>query len=483
MTELQKLTPHDWQEVDIQKIVKSTSPAAGALVVSAPGAGKTLVAVEAIIRLQPKTVLIVAPPSTHWSAWHRTLLRQGVDLPFYRLVGSKAKEYMAKLMWGEPGVYITSAQWFTRQKWGGIVPDMAIIDEIHMLGKYGNKGMKALCGFSRTKGLYSPVRIGLSGTPWRNSFENAWSIVKWIEPSKVNSEFWVWRRSACDGQWNNFAPQNFLVTGEKNPGKLASSLTCFISHSQRLNCCEFHPEGFLAGLAEPIRIERDLEMTPKQGLFYRGMEKSYFGWLTSPGDNGRVPVVAELPIVARGMLRFCALALPSLDQEQNKLFFRDETESPKIEQLLHDLGGMDGKRVLILTHSKQFADLVQKRVTEAGYNIAAWTGGLTQKRRDAILDGFLSGELDAIVGVIAAMGTGTDGLQEAAYNLVFMSVDDDSSNNTQGVARLDRLGQKHQVVIAEYRMLNTFDVGHLGRQLQRQLDLNRTLQSFKVVEE
>ena len=81
------------------------------------------------------------------------------------------------------------------------------------------------------------------------------------------------------------------------------------------------------------------------------------------------------------------------------------------------------------------------------------------------------------------MGTGTDGLQEAAYNLVFMSVDDDSSNNTQGVARLDRLGQKHQVVIAEYRMLNTFDVGHLDRQLQRQLDLNRTLQSFKVVEE
>lgn len=471
-----KLTPRDWQQADIDKIANSLTEDVGALVVSAPGAGKTLVAVEALRAKNPKTVLIVAPPSTHGSAWERTLVRQGVTLPMTRLVGAGATEKLKALEKGVPGVYITSAQWFTRQKWGKIHPDMVIIDEVHMLGKYGNKGQRALNGYANSKGLVSKWRLALSGTPWRNNFENAWAVVRWVEPDKVNPVYWAWRASECVGVYDHFAPQNLRVTGERVPGKLASSMTCLISHSQRGHCCDYHPNGFLADLPEPVRIERDLDMTRAQSSFYHSMEKTYFALLTSPNpETGIVPVVAELPIVARGMLRFCALALPSFDEEGERLYFSPDAESPKIDQLIQDLAALDGKRVLVLTHSAQFAKLVEERVGDAGYSIVAWTGALTQRKRDRALKDFREGELDVIVGVIAAMGTGTDGLQEAAYNAIFVSVDDDSSNNTQGVARLDRLGQTHQVTIMEYRMKNTFDVGHLSRQIALQLELNKTI--------
>lgn len=467
---------YDWQRADVEKATALISPEVGAIVVSDPGAGKTVVATEIIKALKPEVTLIIAPPSTHGSAWARTLKRQGVADQVKPLGGDKrGKANFEDLKWGKPGVYITSAQWFTRTEWRGIDLDAMIVDEIHMLGKYGNAGQKRLVGTRSKPGVTAPIRIGLSGTPFRNNFENAWSIARWIEPKAVMDEFWLWRRLKCAGKYSHFAPQNWEVTGEANPGELASSLTCYIAHFQRGNCCSYHPEGFLAHLPEPVRIERDLKMTTEQAKFYRSMENSYLGYLTTPGDQGKLPVVAEFPITARGMLRFCALGLPSFDPDREKLFFTEDCESPKLDALIQDLDNLSGKRALVLTHSQQFADVAAKRLTDAGFRTVSWTGKLSKTKRDRALAEFLADELDVIVGVISAMGTGTDGLQEAAYNVMWLSVDDDASNNIQGIGRLDRLGQKHQVCMIEYRMENTFDVGHLSRQIQKQLDLNKSL--------
>lgn len=471
-----RLTPYDWQQADIDEMVARITPAAGALVVSAPGAGKTVVTVEVLKALAPEVTLIIAPPSTHGSAWLRTLRRQGVADEIKPLSGTKpGQRNWEDLKWGKPGFYITSAQWFTRQEWKGIDLDAMVVDEVHMLAKYGNAGQKKLVGTRSLKGVTAPIRIALSGTPFRNNFENAWTIARWVQPDAVSNEYWQWRITDCIGKYDHFAPQNLRVTGEREEGKLVTKFRCFISHSQRENCCEYHPNGFLGHLDAPIRIERDLPMTAAQGKFYRSMEASYLGYLTTPGDDGKVPVVAEFPITARGMLRFCALGLPSFNQETETLFFEEDCESPKLDAMIDDLQGLDGKRVLVLTHSKQFAKVAAKRIAASGFTSLSWDGDLSKKKRDEAVAQFTRGEIDVIVGVISAMGTGTDGLQEASYNVMWLSVDDDASNNVQGIGRLDRLGQTHQVVMFDYRMEKTFDVGHLDRQIQAQLALNRSL--------
>lgn len=472
------LTPYDWQQADIDKICSHLTPEVGALVVSAPGAGKTLVATEAIRRLNPEIVLIVAPPSTHANAWEKTLRRQGITAPISTLIGTaRGRKAWEALKWGIPGIYLTSAQWFSRQDWQHIAIDMVVFDEIHMVGRYGNVGQKKLLGTARKRGLWAPMRIALSGTPFRNNFENAWTIARWVEPKACPKDYWIWRMQDCKTVYDHFAPQNARVVGELVPGALASRLTCYISHAQRSRCCDFHPEGFLAHLEEPIIVNRDLTMTKAQGEFYKGMEQHYIAYLTQPDSEGKLPIVAELPIVARGMLRFCALGLPSFNQDTEKLYFEEDAPSPKLDAVIQDLHALDGKRVLILTHSAQFAEVATERLKKAGFRAALWRGGLSKKMRDEVLEDFKEGRLDAIVGVISAMGTGTDGLQEASYNVMWLSVDDDSSNNIQGIGRLDRLGQEHQVTMIVYRMLGTFDVGHLPKQIQQQLDLNKSLKA------
>lgn len=475
MTDTQ-LTAYDWQQADIDHMIATIKEDTGALVVSAPGAGKTLVAIEALRHFAPEVTLIIAPPSTHLSAWARTLKRQGVADSVKPLLNTaKFKNNFEDLKWGIPGVYITSAAWFTRQDWKGVTVDAMIVDEIHQLGRYGNAGQKKLVGTRAKPGMTAPIRIALSGTPFRNNFENAWTIAKWVQPDSVPPEYWTWRITECVGTYDHFAFQNLKVTGEKEPGKLASRLRCYIAHSQRDNCCSYHPNGFLADLPEPVRVERDLKMTSDQAKFYHSMENTYLGYLTTPDENGKLPVIAEFPITARGMLRFCALGLPSVDPDTEKLFFKDDCPSPKLDALIEDLNNLDGKRALVLTHSAQFAEVANKRLVGAGFQSVAWTGNLTKKRREAALAAFISGELDVIVGVISAMGTGSDGLQEAAYNVMWLSISDDPSDNVQAKARLDRIGQKHQVTSIEYRMEKSLDVGHLDKQLVRILELNKSL--------
>jgi hypothetical protein len=459
------------------------------LITSAPGAGKTLVTAEIIKGLDVNTVLIIAPQGTHLGAWRKTLVRQGVVKAenFHILIGNdKGKKAFANLQWGIPGVYITTWQWFARQKWGHIRPDVVVADEIHYAGSYGIATSRKLIGDSKNPGLSATYRIGLSGTPWRNKFENAWVITKWIEPAIQDLDFWTWRLYKCATKADPFAPQGRKVIGEKVPGELVNSLSCYIVHWQRERCCAYHPNGFLADLPEPLRIERIVEMTTAQGKFYREMENSLASSLISETGE-RMTVNAEQFIVARNMLRRCALALPNArtetvfnkktqeEEERVRLYFEADAPSPKIDALIDDLPSYEGKHTLILTHSKQITSVAVDRIAQAGYTVKAWTGDTTKREREEILAEFTSGELEIIIGVIAAMGTGTDGLQEVCYNLSWLSYDDDASNNTQGIGRLDRLGQSRQVVVRDYMSDRTIDVGFAGKKMQQVIDLEQSL--------
>lgn len=481
------LTPYDWQQADIDRCVRSMSHEVGALITSAPGAGKTLVGTEVAKGLGARTILIVAPQGTHNSAWRRTIVRQGLfeDKDVHILIGTaKGKKAFAHLMWNLPGVYITTPQWFARQSWKKFAPDMVIFDEVHLAGAYGIATQKQLHALGKVK-----YRLGLSGTPLRNKFENAWSIVRWIEPSKIMDDYWVWRLVKCATKSDPFAPQGRAVTGEKVPGELFNSLTCYIQHLQREACCAYHPDGFLAHLPEPLHLEVRVPMAPAQRKFYREMENALASsLLDDTGDVVRVH--AEQFIVVRNMLRRAACALPyaeeyeAIDSEGNtvlrtRLKFADDTVAPKVDQLVSDLPTYEGKHTLVLTHSKQIARLAVARIAAAGYNVEGWHGEVSKKRRDDVLALFVSGDVEVIVGVISAMGTGTDGLQEVCYNLSWLSRDDDASNNIQGLGRLDRLGQSQRVVVRDYVSEETIDVGFYGNQMSRVIELEQSLRLVK----
>lgn len=469
------LTPYDWQQADIDYCVANMSEEVGGLITSAPGAGKTLVSVEIAKRLEAKVILIIAPQGTHQSAWGRCVRRQGLADGVRVLIGTApGKKAMADLQWRVPGVYITTPQYFARKDWDKINPDMVIFDEIHLAGAYGIATSKKLIGHRGKRGLWAPYRLGLSGTPLRNKFENAWVLVRWLERRKMELDFYLWRLSKCKTKPNAFAPQGREVVGEKVPGELFGSLSCYVYHSQRENCCQFHPKGFLAELPAPLDIDIEIEMTTDQRRFYREMENMLASDLIDDEGNP-VKVDGGEVLVARGYLRRCALGLPAVDSETGKLYFPDDVVSPKLDRLIADLPTYEGKHTLIFTHSKQFAKVVVERINAAGYVAEGWHGDIAKPKRDKILAAFMAGEVEIIVGVIGAMGTGTDGLQEVCWNVSWLSYDDDASNNFQGLGRLDRLGQRNQVVQRNYNSVETIDVGFFGKQWTRAMKLQESL--------
>jgi hypothetical protein len=472
-----------WQEADVKRCVQSITPEVGALITSAPGAGKTVVAVEIAKRLKAKVILIVGPQSTLEGSWRRTARRQGLADDVRLLIGTtQGKKNFEALRWREPGIYVTTPQYFARRKdWGTIKPDMIIFDEIHQVTAHGNVSQKALMK------LWAPIRVGLSGTPLRNRFENAWALVRWIEPAKMPLTFWVWRLRHCETEYDRFAPQQRKVVGELRPGELFKSLTCFIQHLQRERCCDYHPNGFLAGLPEPLYIERIIPMSRAQAKFYEEIERALVSELSAPDKKtGKAKVIVELPVEARGMLRLGALALPyavmekvtdewGMEFEKARLHFADDTESPKLDAFIEDLPSYEGTHTLALTHSKRFAKFAVARLTEAGYAVEGWHGDITPNNRRTVRENFASGKTEIIVGVISAMGTGTDGLQEVCNNLSWLSRDDDTSNNTQGIGRLDRLGQSKQVVTRDYISQGTIDQGMYSKDITLLLKLNESL--------
>jgi SNF2 family DNA or RNA helicase len=164
-----------------------------------------------------------------------------------------------------------------------------------------------------------------------------------------------------------------------------------------------------------------------------------------------------------------------VDQETGRLYFEPEAESPKFEALTGIIEDMGQAPALILTHSQQYARLITERLNSRGISAFEWSGKITQKRRDDALEDFISGKIRYIVAVISAIGTGSDGLQEATNVEIWLSESDDGTDNQQARGRLDRRGQEKQVVRIKIQAEGTYDEGIVSKQIQDALKMNESL--------
>lgn len=472
-------TPYPFQADDIDWLLEHD---ANGFVVAETGAGKSLIGTEVGIESGVDTKLVVAPVGTHKRVWMEGIQRQDPGAVVRRLDSTAAgKDAMNALEWGEPGWYVISPQLFT--KWdlasAGVRPDLAIIDEAHLLANRDAKGSRVL------RRLKAGHRIVMSGTMVRNKVANYWSLLRWVYPemngagelADSNYERWVltWMQTVYD----RFAPRNYVIVGEKFPGKIADTIPCYCQHFKRAECCEYHPHGFLEGLPEPVQISETVELLPEQKRLMARMEKDYIAWLTDQAEGEEKALVAKLPIVARTRLRQMTLAVPSFVEGADgmpDIDFAPDAPSPKYDALL-DIVERVGEPIVAATSSRKYADYVVARLRRDGLRAAAWHGKVPQRERDATLTRFEAGEYDVVVGVTEAIGTGIDGLQNASGVLVSLERSDDLTANVQLEGRLDRRGQKRTDGVLHYEVLanGSMDFDIVSTQLQRRLDLNASL--------
>ena len=452
---LPRLTPDANQEKAIKKMV--AEPTKAALNASLMGTGKTLMATEVALRLNAKSVLIIAPLNTYWG-WHDTIQRQTEYTAngLHKIDSStKGREAFRSLSESASGWYFVGREYFRTKEWHKIVPDIVLVDECHFMQNRASKGFKV------AKTLKAGFKLSMSGTPFGNRFEGFWAVTRFLWPDDkiVQRSFWKWVEKWALTAYNPFS--NVEITGEKIPGAFANSLPCYV---------RLEPDYSI----DVVHEVRYVDLVPAQRKIYQKFQKDLVVWLQ---DN---PLIAEVPIAARIRLRQMTLAVPSLT-EDDQVYFEEGAVSTKYQALVEIIDDNPSEKMLILTDSQKYARLVTNRLNaKYGADCAfEWSGQANQSQREEAKQEFISGDRRFIVAVIPAIAEGVDGLQDACRTVVWLSHSDSNILNQQVLDRIRRRGQKEVVQVFDIVARDTYDEGQLDTLLQRELDSRASLKGDK----
>lgn len=480
--------PFESQEEDLQELHRGGYVA---LLNVEMGYGKTPLATWAIERSGAKRVLIVAPDPTHNSAWIPTI-RDLLNLEARPIgnTGKARKEALNDFELGLDGVYLASTQFLTRagnELWDG---DMVIVDESHTLSKHGSKGAKKLIALHDR----FPMRLALSGTAWRNSFERSWVTMQFLWKSThylrgqvaYSNAFLYFRdRMTYEEVYTNQRnPDGTPKTvkkwlNEAEPGLLVSQMPCVIIHKRRERCCEHHPNGFLT-MEKPNVHKHTIQLTAKQKKAIKDLEEYMLAFLE---EN---PLVVDLPITQKQRIRQVVLGEPTIrefettdefgeTQTKQTLEFEENCKSPMIDAMLEKLEELDDEPVLIFLESQRFAEVLVKRLEAAGVSAFEFSGK-TKKVRDENLREFGRGKKYRVcVGVLSAISTGVDSIQRATRTEFWAESSVDLTVNIQAQGRAERTGSIGQVDRHYFVDETGYAEGRMSEQLAKQVALAATL--------
>lgn len=419
------MTPDAEQEAAIrQMLAKKYSVNASEL-----GRGKTLMGVESIKRSGAKVVLVVGPLHTLYG-WADTFAQQGVELSF-KPVNNKnkaGKANWADLEWGIPGVYFIGRELFRTKDWSNIPLDFFVYDEVHVAAGRYSKSFKAL------KTIKAEYMVLQSATWFGSSFEGAWAITRALWPETIDRSFHRWLDQHCATVYDHFAPGNKRVVGEKVPGAFANSLPSYIQLKAR-------------NAHDPVFEDVYVDLHPAQRKLYDKWEKDMVAFLESG------VMVADIPVVKRIRGRQLTLGVCDVTAE-DKVVFTEGAASSKFDALKEMLADMPNEQVLITSDSALFVREVARRL---GTDAFAWHGGVSQDEREAAKARFVAGELKYIVAQPASISEGTNGLQAVSHVMINLSKSDNVVLHEQLIGRLNRTGQKKQVIVYNILARDTYD--------------------------
>jgi len=496
------MTPTAEQQEAIDEIVAARA-SGGCLLGAMPGTGKTLMSVEVCKALDAKVILVIAPLQTMGDptleredvgGWMGTFDQQGSTLPFRQIDGTKSGQHaMADYQWMVPGIYFVGQEYFVLQgydtvpvmirkgvpkiskktgkpltkrvdngTWSRVQPDVAIFDEVHRAQSADSRTHEVLMY------LDAHFKIAASGTPTGNNFDGAYAVTKWVWPFLAEDNIYDWRDKWAETVYDHFAVRNQKTVGEKVEGAYFNSLPCYI----RLEA------DFDFTIDDQIV---DVPLSTEQRRVYDELDLQMVAWINDD------PMVTKFPMTKRVRQRQATLGMPNITWSVNpktgdpefEVGFDNDCESPKIEKSFKILEqDFEFEPTLIFTDSQLFARVLTYRLDQRYGEGSAreWSGKVSRAKRNKDKRDFLDGKYKYFVAVIAAAGTGTDGLQEISRNILYLSASDSRIDNEQSMARLARRGQKEMVVrIRRLHAPDTVDSGQHSKQVEQALRMNRSL--------
>ena len=459
-----KLTPAPDQEAAIATL--AADDGAGAINGSDTGTGKTLVGIESALERYAKRVLIAAPLSTY-DNWRDTLSGQtegrATLLPVANskisedTTARECKENLRAMMAGEDGFYfisrelLVSLDWYThndrrkqRYAYRKYPFDVFIGDEAHAWCNPKSRGFKTF------KGIVADYKIAASATWFGSNFENARTLPLGIWGDELTDTAALWKARWCSTKFSPHTYDRLEVTGELNPGAWAAALPTFIQ--------------LRSDIKNPVPEIRWVDLSVAERKVYDAIDRD----MVAKVESGEW-IAADSAMVAHMRLRQATLG--PLDVVDEEVVYRPDGKSSKYAELKRSLAEHN-EPALVVTDSAKYAEVLTAWLQHDGYTAGLWAGlsRTSATKRDQLKASFLAGNTRVIVMVIAAGGTGTDGIQHACRRMVIMSDDQSETRRHQVFGRIARKGQKRPVIVEAIYARHTIDAGVGATLIQRALD-------------
>lgn len=321
----------------------------------------------------------------------------------------------------------------------------AIADEVHRA-----KSRRA----SQTKGLHrvdALLKLAQTGTPLQNSPDELWSILHWLFPTEYTS-FWRFYENYVDyteGYWGK------TIVGVRNPDALRFELR------ERL---VRRTKDQVLDLPEKTRVIVPVSLSKSERKFYDELESQVWIDLAKEAEaqgndalaraieSGSLSNLLKIPNGAARMTRLQEfLEHPSnIDAER----VDDSAKLDACEEII-----LDNRNVqhVVWCKYKHTTRVFAERLRAKDLRVGVYTGDVDSGERTELEDAFQRGDLDVMIGTIAAMKEGIT--LTAASTEHFISRSWVPAENEQAEDRCHRNGQHDPVTIYIYETPGTVDDG------------------------
>lgn len=290
-------------------------------------------------------------------------------------------------------------------KWG---PELAIMDEIHMLKNYKAKRSKLTARVAHQ----CKYRYGLTGTGILQGPQDLFMVHFVLDKGETfGTNFFAFRgrymvdqNAAWSGRPNHFPK---WIPNEVMYEELTNKIFANASQKNKEECID---------LPEFLRKTEYVEMPPEMKKLYDQMERDFMIFLDEQKDSDKSGAVVANLAITKSMKMMQIVTGFAIDEEGNTITLK---KNPKMEALEELLDQLRGEKVIVWAafkhNHKQIAQLCKKM--EINYVLVNGDVSASDKQ-DAIKKFQEDTKTTVFIGSQAAAGTGVN-LQVAGYSIYF----------------------------------------------------------------
>lgn len=449
---------YDYQREDVEHLAKQKN----ALIGSEMGTGKTLEALKldqawfqqwADENPNSKVIyrtLVIAPINT-FAGWIKQIKKNSPDAVLKVIDRKDRSKFLEDIKRGRGDIFLM--HWDALR----LMPELnkiqfgcVIADECHRASNRKAMGTRYL------KKIPTWHKLGLSGTASGDKPDALWSILNWLWPTYYSS-YWRFRKHYCIEEDTQAGQASYRKITGVNLNTITSlhkeMAPWYKRHLKREKCCAHHPNGVMHWLPEKTYETVWVDLSPAQRRVYEQMRKNMVAWV---GEHEETPLTASIVVAQMTRLTQMALATPEVDSEGKVTLHMPSSKMDALKEILND---NPDKAFVVFTSSKQMANICQAELSKSHISSMVLSGDTPEAERRSLVDDFNGGRYRVVVGVIAAIAEGIDGLQRRADTGIFLDRSWSTLKNKQAEDRLHRGGQENAVTIIDVMARNTVDFG------------------------